>query len=145
MSRKLQRACWFGLLMVFLTGCGAKQERNLAGNWNYTERVLNQNAGVSMILQPDGKMIRYVRLEIRDQLAALEIHGTWEADPEKRTLTITKTDVYWNQVRTEMPLLLGTESGPYRWEDNSLVWTRETGGQKETLKLNWLGEAPKQT
>lgn len=130
------------LVLVFLAGCGGKSERTLVGNWGIKAWVLDQEAGGSMVLQPDGKMIQYWRLEYQNQPGALEIHGRWQTDKEKQTLTITKTEVYWNQMLTEIPQLLGTESGPYTWVEGGIEWTREIGGKKVTTKLVEAGGVP---
>ena len=126
-------------LSMALTGCGGKDERTLVGNWSFSERILDQDAMSSMVLQPDGKMIQYFRIEFYKQPGALEIRGNWEEDKEKQSLTITKSEVYWNGMLTEMPQLLGTESGPYRWVEGGIEWTREVGGKKVTTKLAGAG------
>ncbi|GMV37043.1 MAG: hypothetical protein AMXMBFR61_15510 [Fimbriimonadales bacterium] len=130
------------LLAAIAAGCGGKAERTLVGNWSFSEHILDQDAMSSMVLQEDGKMIQYFRIEYQNQPGALEIRGKWETDKEKQTLTITKTEVYWNGMLTEMPQLLGTESGPYRWVEGGIEWTREVGGKKVTTKLAGAGGVP---
>ncbi|MEP0767078.1 MAG: hypothetical protein HRF45_11125 [Fimbriimonadia bacterium] len=142
MSNRLFSLLLLSAALIGLAGCGGREERTLIGNWSLKDTVLGQEAGGSMVLQPDGKMIQYWRLEYQNQPGALDIHGKWEADEEKHILTITKTEVYWNQMLTEMPQLLGTETGPYRWVEGGIEWTREIGGKKVTTKLVGAGSVP---